>query len=100
MECFMKQKILLSLAVFFGVLTFILVNNFLREKEQNFKAMAKEVYLTRASQTIGAGEIITSDHLEVAKVLRQRSYQYGDDIPWKKSKLIVGYKAARSDCAW
>ncbi len=93
----MRQKLLLVVAVFFGVvafaLTFMQINDTKRRIEEN----AVEIRLTKLTRDIAGGEVLKSKDITVFVVKRLGQGQSNSrEILWRQHKLVIGRKLERS----
>ena len=92
----MKQKLLLLIAVFFGIIAFVLTYQQLQQEKIKIRGQAVELVVIRLTNTKNAGEKITDDDIEAYTETRIKSgTTFSRAIPWKNHRQIIGRELDR-----
>ena len=87
----MKQKLLLLIAVFFGIIAFVLTYQQLQQEKIKIRGQAVTSKLIRLKVDKNIGEKITDEDIEAYSETRIRSGKtFSRAIPWKNRRQIVG----------
>jgi len=87
----MKQKLLLLIAVFFGIIAFVLTYQQLKYEKQKILGQAVTSRLIRLRVDKNAGEKITEDDIEPYTETRIKSgLVFSRSIPWKNRIQVIG----------
>jgi pilus assembly protein CpaB len=87
----MKQKLLLLIAVFFGIIAFVLTYQQLQQEKKKIRGQAITNRLIRLTGNKNAGEKLTDDDIEAYSETRIKSgVVFSRSIPWKNRSQIVG----------
>jgi pilus assembly protein CpaB len=87
----MKQKLLLLIAVFFGIIAFVLTYQQLKQEKLNIRGQAVTNKLIRLTVNKNVGEKITDEDIEAYTETRIKSGTiFSRAIPWKNRRQIVG----------
>jgi pilus assembly protein CpaB len=87
----MKQKLLLLIAVFFGVVAFVLSYQQLQHEKKKIRGQAVTTKLIRLIVNKNAGEKILEEDIVAYSETRIRSGAvFLRSIPWKKRRQIIG----------
>ena len=93
----MKQKILLTFAIGFGLLAFFLTYYQLNQEKQKFRSRTEQYPLIKATRSILDGEELQEGiNIKVEPVERLRGQLDPDEIVGSKISDIQGYKATRN----
>ena len=87
----MKQKLLLLIAVFFGVIAFVLTYQQLKHEKQKIHGQAITTRLIRLKVDKNAGEKVEADDIEAYTETRIKSGAiFSRSIPWKNRVQVIG----------
>ena len=87
----MKQKLLLLIAVFFGIIAFVLTYQQLQQEKKKIRGQAVTTKLIRMVNDKNVGEKITAEDIEQYTETRIMSGNiFSRTIPWKKRDEIIG----------
>ncbi len=87
----MKQKLLLLIAVFFGIIAFVLTYQQLKYEKQKILGQAVTSRLIRLKVDKNAGEEITTDDIEAYTETSIKSgLVFSRSIPWKNRIQVIG----------
>ncbi len=87
----MKQKLLLLIAVFFGIIAFVLTYQQLQQEKIKIRGQAITTRLVRLAVNKNIGEKITEDDIEPYSETRIKSgLVVSRVIPWKNRQQIIG----------
>lgn len=91
----MKQKILLFLAVLFGLMAFFLTNQQLESERRRISGDAETVVLIKMTRDMLEGEEISQADVTRYEVKRQKEVQMvSREIPYREMHMIIGRKLA------
>ena len=92
----MKQKLLLLIAVFFGIIAFVLTYQQLKQEKLKIRGQAVDRVVIRLTNSKNVGEKITDEDIEAYTEIRIKSgTTFSRAIPWKKRRQIVGRELDR-----
>ncbi|MDD5728031.1 MAG: Flp pilus assembly protein CpaB [Victivallales bacterium] len=87
----MKQKLLLLVAVFFGIIAFVLTYQQLQQEKMKLRGQAVTSRLIRLAGNKNAGEKLTLDDLQPYDETRLKGGAVNfRSIPWKSREAIIG----------
>ncbi|MCK4983835.1 MAG: Flp pilus assembly protein CpaB [Victivallaceae bacterium] len=87
----MKQKLLLLIAVFFGIIAFVLTYQQLQQEKIKIRGQAVTSKLIRLKVDKNIGEKITDEDIEPYSETRIKSGStFSRAVPWKNRRQIVG----------
>jgi pilus assembly protein CpaB len=87
----MKQKLLLLIAVFFGIIAFVLTYQQLQQEKIKIRGQAITSRLIRLTGNKNTGEKITEDDIEPYSETRIKSgVIFSRAVPWKNRRQIIG----------
>ncbi len=93
----MRQKLLLSGAVLFGFLAFVLSYFQIQAVKDRIRGEAESVYLIKVTRNIASGEELRESDIARAEVRRLRSSGVNSrEIPWSQSAAVIGRKLESS----
>jgi len=93
----MRQKMLLLLAVVFGLLAFILTFQQLEAEKRRIQGDAETVVLIKITRNLVEGETLTESDLSRFVTKRPREAQaLSRDIPWQQAPQVVGRRLETS----
>lgn len=90
---FMKQKLLLLGAVFFGVLAFMFTFHQINQEKSRIRGEAQDVYLIQVTRDLAENEKITEDAIREIKVRRFRGSMdsaAGREIEYDRRNMVIG----------
>lgn len=93
----MRQKLLLLLAVIFGLLAFILTYQQLEAEKRRLQGNAEKVFLIRVTRNMAENEEITE--ADIARFPAERTREalaISREIPWSEASRIIGRKLETS----
>ena len=92
----MKQKLLLLIAVFFGIIAFVLTYQQLRQEKLKIRGQAVDRVVIRLTNAKNVGEKIMDEDIEAYTETRIKSgATFSRAIPWKNRRQIVGRELDR-----
>jgi pilus assembly protein CpaB len=87
----MKQKLLLLIAVFFGVIAFVLAYQQIQQEKEKIRGQAVTSRLIRLKVSKNAGEKIAKEDIASYEETRiKNGMMFSRAIPWKNREQIVG----------
>ena len=93
----MRHKILIFLAVLFGLLAFILTYKQLEAEKARIHGDSEHVVLIRVNRDMNEGEEITEADVVRYQTRRNKDAQMlSREIPWSELAMVVGRKLATS----
>lgn len=85
----MRQKILLIVAVFFGLLAFMFTYQQINQEKRRIQSSTEERYLVQVVNDLSEGEKISKEDIRVVK-MRRFVNDGRDEIPWSQHENIIG----------
>ncbi len=89
----MKQRLLLLIAVFFGIMAFVLNYFQINAERRKIQNSTEEVILIKMNKAKASGQVIDVGDITQEKISRPRGLRTMDrDIPWNMRARIIGRK--------
>lgn len=89
----MKQRLLLLVAVFFGIMAFVLNYSRIEAERRKIQHSTEEVVLIKMNTAKASGQVIQENDITQEKITRPRGVRTLErDIPWNMRTRIVGRK--------
>ena len=93
----MRQKLLLVIAVFFGIVAFALTFLQINKAKRDITGSAVEKRLVRLTRDVAGGEVLTKKDITMLTIKRLRKErQNSREIIWTQYKLVIGRKLETS----
>lgn len=92
----MRQKLLLVVAVFFGLLAFFLTYQQISQEKKRIRGSTVELNLIVTTRSLAEGETITAGDLAENRIRRFPKDVSDNDVRWEDRARIIGQKLGRS----
>lgn len=93
----MKQKMLLLLAVLFGLIAFFLSYSHLNAEKRKIYSETETFYLIQMAKNKSAGEVILKEDVRKVEIKRTRhDMESSREIPWSSVNNVIGRKLENS----
>ena len=86
---FMRQKLLLLAAVFFGILAFVFTYQQISTEKAKIRQSTIQLDVVALAKDISSNDEITAEHLVAKRVSRFKNDNLSAEIPWTKRNQII-----------